>query len=136
VVTKSAGEKAALLTQSRIRLVTDRMGEQEYAEPWAASLRGLKTDWRTQAMERCSDLNKDRNKSASGGINNPERRRQVQLWRGRESIGRRLPFHGVSPLAPAVMGRSENMRRSAAPIVKSFRALWREDGEERGGPRG
>jgi uncharacterized protein YndB with AHSA1/START domain len=138
VTTKRRGrEKLHFLNPVPIRLVHDRWVS-KYAEPWAATLSGLKTRIEEEVMEKVFEIYIK---------TSPER-----LWeaitdgdmRGRYNFGVRVAsdwapgsrYEGVHPMAPAALLEGENLEIDRPRrLVQSFRALWSEDVKNEGTSR-
>jgi len=138
VVTKKRGrEKLHFLNAVPIRLVHDRWVS-KYAEPWAATLSGLKRRLEDKTMEKVFEIYiKTTPERLWEAITNPEMRRKYNFGAGVESDwtpGSR--YQGVSPLAPAVIWDGENLEVDPPRrLVQSFRALWSEDVKREGTSR-
>jgi len=138
VVTKKRGrEKLHFLNAVPIRLVHDRWVS-KYAEPWAATLSGLKRRLEDKTMEKVFEIYiKTTPERLWEAITNPEMRRKYNFGAGVESdwtTGSR--YQGVSPLAPAVIWDGENLEVDPPRrLVQSFRALWSEDVKREGTSR-
>jgi len=138
VVTKKRGrEKLHFLNAVPIRLVHDRWVS-KYAEPWAATLTGLKRRLEDKTMEKVFEIYiKTTPERLWEAITNPEMRRKYNFGAGVESDwtpGSR--YQGVSPLAPAAIWEGENLEVDPPRrLVQSFRALWSEDVKREGTSR-
>jgi len=127
VVTKKRGrEKLHFLNAVPIRLVHDRWVS-KYAEPWAATLSGLKRRLEDKTMEKVFEIYiKTTPERLWEAITNPEMRRKYNFGAGVESDwtpGSR--YQGVSPLAPAAIWEGENLEVDPPRrLVQSFKALW------------
>ena len=138
VVTKRRGrEKLHFLNPVPIRLVHDRWVS-KYAEPWAATLTGLKRRLEDKTMEKVFEIYiKTTPERLWEAITNPEMRRKYNFGVGFETDwtpGSR--YRGVSPLAPAAILEGENLEVDPPRrLVQSFRALWSEDVKREGTSR-
>ena len=138
VVTKRRGrEKLHFLNPVPIRLVHDRWVS-KYAEPWVATLGGLKQTIEEVMMEKVFEIYiKTTPERLWEAITNPEMRRKYNFGVGVESDwspGSR--YQGVSTQAPAAIWEGENLdvdppRR----LVQSFTALWSDDVKAQGTSR-
>ena len=149
VTTQRRGrEKLHFLNPVPIRLVHDRWVS-KYAEPWAATLTGLKNDWRT-SMEKheaastrtvatttaCSRSTSRRRRSGSG------RRSPTPSMRGRVQLRRRGPSRTGRPArryrrrpSPASIDIAAGENLEVDPprrLVQSFNALWSDEVKARG----
>ena len=138
VVTKKRGrEKLHFLNPVPIRLVHDRWVS-KYAEPWAATLSGLKHRLEDRTMEKVFEIYiKATPERLWEAITNTEMRRKYNFGAGVESDwtpGSR--YQGVSPLAPTAIWEGENLEVDPPRrLVQSFRALWSEDVKREGTSR-
>jgi uncharacterized protein YndB with AHSA1/START domain len=129
VVTRRRGrEKLHFLNPVPIRLVHDRWVS-KYAEPWAATLSGLKNRLE-YGMEKVFEIYiKTTPERLWEAITDSELRQQYNFGVGVRSEwtpGSR--YEGIHPLAPAAICEGENLE--VAPpfrLVQSFNALWSED---------
>ncbi|MFL5837717.1 MAG: ArsR/SmtB family transcription factor [Solirubrobacteraceae bacterium] len=138
VVTRRRGrEKLHFLNPVPIRLVHDRWVS-KYAEPWAATLSGLKRRLEDRTMEKVFEIyiktTPDRLWEA---ITDPEQRRRYNFGVGVESDwtpgSRYVARH---PAAPAPIVEGENLEVEAPRrLVQSFNARWGEDVEAEGTSR-
>src|SRR2546423_357188 len=131
VVTKRRGrEKLHFLNPVPIRLVHDRWVS-KYAEPWAATLTGLKRELEKEnQMEKVFEIYiKTTPERLWEAITNDEMRRQYNFGVGVNSdwtAGSR--YEGVHPAAPAPLLEGENLEvEPPRRLVQSFQALWRDD---------
>jgi len=138
VVAKKRGrEKLHFLNPVPIRLVHDRWVS-KYAEPWAATLSGLKHRLESKTMEKVFEIYI---KTTPGrlweAITNAEMRRKYNFGAGVESAwtpGSR--YQGVSPLASTTIWEGENLEVDPPRrLVQSFIALWSEDVKREGTSR-
>jgi uncharacterized protein YndB with AHSA1/START domain len=137
VVTRRRGrEKLHFLNPVPIRLVHDRWVS-KYAEPWAATLSGLKT--RLEAtMEKVFEIYiKTTPERLWQAITDPEMRRKYQFGVGVISdwkAGSR--YEGVHHQAPGALFEGENLEVDPPRrLVQSFRGLWGEDAKREGTSR-
>jgi uncharacterized protein YndB with AHSA1/START domain len=130
-------EKLHFLNPVPIRLVHDRWVS-KYAEPWAATLSGLKRRLEDRTMEKVFEIyiktTPDRLWEA---ITDPEQRRRYNFGVGVESDwtpgSRYVAGH---PAAPAPIVEGENLEVEAPRrLVQSFNARWGEDVEAEGTSR-
>jgi uncharacterized protein YndB with AHSA1/START domain len=138
VVTRRRGrEKLHFLNPVPIRLVHDRWVS-KYAEPWAATLSGLKRRLEDRTMEKVFEIyiktTPDRLWEA---ITDPDQRRRYNFGVGVESDwtpgSRYVAGH---PAAPAPIVEGENLEVEAPRrLVQSFNARWGEDVEAEGTSR-
>src|SRR5947207_2015830 len=135
VVTKKRGrEKLHFLNAVPIRLVHDRWVS-KYAEPWAATLTGLKRRLEDKTMEKVFEIYiKTTPERLWEAITSSEMRQKYTFGVGVESDWTNgSPYQGVSPLAPAVIWDGENLEVDPPRrLVQSFRALWSEDVKREG----
>src|SRR2546425_1960232 len=138
VLTRRRGrEKLHLLNAVPIRLVHDRWVS-KYAEPWAATLSGLKRRSENKTMEKVFEIYiKTTPQRLWEAITNPEMRRKYNFGVDVESDwtpGSR--YRGVSPLPPAAILEGENLEVDPPRrLVQSFRAHWSEDVKREGTSR-
>src|SRR5213594_3575752 len=130
VVTRKRGrEKLHFLNAVPIRLVHDRWVS-KYAEPWAATLSGLKHRLEDKTMEKVFEI-------YIKTTTNPEMRRKYNFGVGVETDwtpGSR--YRGVSPLKNTAILEGENLEVDPPRrLVQSFRALWSEDVKREGTSR-
>src|SRR5919107_240946 len=127
VVTKRRGrEKLHFLNPVPIRLVHDRWVS-KYAEPWAATLTGLKRQLEDRTMEKVFEIYiKTTPEQLWDAIVNPELRGQYNFGVGVVSDwapgSRYVSTHGgeAAPLAEGVNVEVERPHR----LVQTFNALW------------
>jgi uncharacterized protein YndB with AHSA1/START domain len=138
VVTRRRGrEKLHFLNPVPIRLVHDRWVS-KYAEPWAATLSGLKRRLEDRTMEKVFEIyiktTPDRLWEA---ITDPEQRRRYNFGVGVESDWTPgSPYVAGHPAAPAPIIDGENLEVEAPRrLVQSFNARWGEDVEAEGTSR-
>jgi uncharacterized protein YndB with AHSA1/START domain len=130
VVTKKRGrEKLHFLNPVPIRLVHDRWVS-KYAEPWTATLSGLKRRLEEQTMEKVFEIYiKTTPERLWEAIVNPEMRRKYNFGVGVQSDWTRgSRYKAVSLAGPAPICEGENLAVDPPRrLVQSFRALWSED---------
>jgi uncharacterized protein YndB with AHSA1/START domain len=138
VVTRRRGrEKLHFLNPVPIRLVHDRWVS-KYAEPWAATLSGLKRRLEDRTMEKVFEIyiktTPDRLWEA---ITDPEQRRRYNFGVGVESDWTPgSPYVAGHPAAAAPIFDGENLEVEAPRrLVQSFNARWGEDVEAEGASR-
>ena len=139
VVTRRRGrEKLHFLNPVPIRLVHDRWVS-KYAEPWAATLSGLKhDDWRTRRWRRCSrSTSRPRPERLWEAITDREMRRKYTFGVGVESDwtpGSRYEASTARRHRP--IGEGENLEVDPPRrLVQSFKALWSDDVKSEGTSR-
>jgi uncharacterized protein YndB with AHSA1/START domain/DNA-binding transcriptional ArsR family regulator len=130
VVTRRHGrEKLHFLNTVPIRLVHDRWVS-KYAEPWAATLSGLKQRLEDSPMEKVFEIYiKTTPERLWEAITDPEQRRHYNFGVGVESDwtpgSRYVAGH---PAAPTPIIDGENLEVDAPRrLVQSFNARWGED---------
>jgi uncharacterized protein YndB with AHSA1/START domain len=138
VTTKRRGrEKLHFLNPVPIRLVHDRWVS-KYAEPWAATLTGLKRRLEEKTMERVFEIYiKATPERLWEAITNTEMRRQYWFGVGVESDwtpGSR--YAAVHPMSPEAIHDGENLTVDPLRrLVQSFNALWSDDAKAVGTSR-
>jgi uncharacterized protein YndB with AHSA1/START domain len=138
VVTKRRGrEKLHFLNPVPIRLVHDRWVS-KYAEPWAATLSGLKARLEDRTMEKLFEIYiKTTPERLWEAITDGDLRRRYSFGVGVESDwtpGSR--YVATSPMAPAPISEGENLEVDPPRrLVQSFNALWGEDVKAEGTSR-
>jgi uncharacterized protein YndB with AHSA1/START domain len=138
VVTKRRGrEKLHFLNPVPIRLVHDRWVS-KYAEPWAATLTGLKRTLEDRTMEKVFEIYiKTTPERLWEAITEPELRRQYNFGVGVESDwtnGSR--YTSVHPSAAGPLGEGENLEVDPPRrLVQSFTALWSDEVKAEGTSR-
>ena len=139
VTTRRRGrEKLHFLNAVPIRLVHDRWVS-KYAEPWAATLTGLKqTLEEEQTMEKVFEIYiKTTPERLWEAITDPDLRSQYTFGIRVESDwtpGSR--FEGSHPQAPEPLTRGENLEVDPPRrLVQSFNALWSDDVKAEGTSR-
>ncbi len=137
VVTKRRGrEKLHFLNAVPIRLVHDRWVS-KYAEPWAATLSGLKRRLES-TMDRVFEIYiKTTPERLWEAITDREMRRKYWFGVGVDSEwkpGSR--YEGVHPQAPGAIFEGENLEVDPPRrLVQSFKALWSEEAIREGTSR-
>jgi uncharacterized protein YndB with AHSA1/START domain len=138
VVTRRRGrEKLHFLNPVPIRLVHDRWVS-KYAEPWAATLSGLKRRLEDRTMKKVFEIyiktTPDRLWEA---ITDPEQRRRYNFGVGVESDWTPgSPYLAGHPASPSPIFEGENLDVEAPRrLVQSFNARWGEDVEAEGTSR-
>ena len=138
VTTKRRGrEKLHFLNPVPIRLVHDRWVS-KYAEPWAATLSGLKTRLEEDRWRRCSRSTSRRRRSASGRRSPTPRCGAVHLRRPRRlGLDAGIPLRGrLRAPAPGLICEGENLEVDPPRrLVQSFNALWSDDVKSEGTSR-
>jgi uncharacterized protein YndB with AHSA1/START domain len=135
VVTRKRGrEKLHFLNPVPIRLVHDRWVS-KYAEPWAATLSGLKHLLEDKTMEKVYEIYiKTTPERLWKALTDNEMRRRYCFGVGLETDwtpGSR--YVAVSPTAPAPIYEGENLEVEAPRrLVQTFRALWSEEVKSEG----
>jgi uncharacterized protein YndB with AHSA1/START domain len=137
VVRKRGREKLHFLNAVPIRLVHDRWVS-KYAEPWAATLTGLKRRIEEDIMEKVYEIYiKTTPERLWQAITDSELRRVYNFGMGIESDwspGSR--YTSVHPNAPGPLAEGENLEVDPPRrLVQSFTALWSEDVEGEGASR-
>ena len=142
VVTKKRGrEKLHFLNPVPIRLVHDRWVS-KYAEPWAATLSGLKHRLEDKTMEKVFEIYiKTTPERLWEAITNPEMRRKYSFgvgvfsdWKPGSSYKGTAGNTTISPNMPICEG--ENLEVDPPRrLVQTFRALWSEDVKREGTSR-
>jgi uncharacterized protein YndB with AHSA1/START domain len=138
VVTKRRGrEKLHFLNPVPIRLVHDRWVS-KYAQPWAATLTGLKARIEEQAMEKVFEIYiKTTPERLWEAITDTELRQRYNFGVGVESDwtpGSR--YEAVHPRAQMTISEGENLEVDPPRrLVQSFTALWSDDVRSEGTSR-
>jgi uncharacterized protein YndB with AHSA1/START domain len=139
VVTKKRGrEKLHFLNPVPIRLVHDRWVS-KYAEPWAATLTGLKHRLEDRTMEKVFEIYiKTTPERLWEAITDPEQRAHYNFGVGVESDwtpgSSYRSVHPGNPDGPIAQG--ENLEVDAPNrLVQSFTALWSDEVEAAGTSR-
>ncbi|MGH2944325.1 MAG: ArsR/SmtB family transcription factor [Solirubrobacteraceae bacterium] len=138
VTTKKRGrEKLHFLNPVPIRLVHDRWVS-KYAEPWAATLSGLKKSLEEDGMEKVFEIYiKTTPERLWEAITDSELRRKYNFGVGVRSDwtpGSR--YEAVHPQAPGPISAGENLEVDPPRrLVQSFTALWSDDVRSEGTSR-
>jgi uncharacterized protein YndB with AHSA1/START domain len=138
VVTRRRGrEKLHFLNPVPIRLVHDRWVS-KYAEPWAATLSGLKHRLEDKTMEKVFEIYiKTTAERLWEAITDPEMRAKYSFGVGTRSDwvpGSR--YEAVHPGAGVTIAEGENLEVDPPRrLVQSFNALWSEDVKAEGTSR-
>ncbi len=138
VTTKRRGrEKLHFLNPVPIRLVHDRWVS-KYAEPWAATLSGLKKTIEEEVMEKVFEIYiKTTPERLWEAITDSEMRRKYNFGVGVSTDwtpGSR--YEAVHPMAPGALLEGENLEVDPPHrLVQSFTALWSEDVKREGTSR-
>jgi uncharacterized protein YndB with AHSA1/START domain/DNA-binding transcriptional ArsR family regulator len=138
VVTKRRGrEKLHFLNPVPIRLVHDRWVS-KYAEPWAATLTGLKRNLEDRIMEKVFEIYiKTTPERLWEAITDPQQRAQYNFGVGLESDwtnGSR--YTSVHQRADGPLAEGENLEVDPPRrLVQSFTALWSDDVKAEGTSR-
>jgi uncharacterized protein YndB with AHSA1/START domain/predicted transcriptional regulator len=138
VTTQKRGrEKLHFLNPVPIRLVHDRWVS-KYAEPWAATLSGLKTRLEDKMMEKVFEIYiKTTPERLWEAITDSDMRRKYNFGVGVNTDwtpGSR--YEGVHPMAPTALLEGENLEVDPPRrLVQSFKALWGEDVKNEGTSR-
>jgi len=138
VVTRRRGrEKLHFLNPVPIRLVHDRWVS-KYAEPWAATLSGLKHRLEDKTMEKVFEIYiKTTPERLWEAITNPELRSKYTFGvavRSDWTPGSR--YEGRSPKAPTSIFEGENLEVDPPRrLVQSFKAMWSDEVKSEGTSR-
>jgi len=138
VTTKKRGrEKPHFLNPIPIRIIHDRWVS-KYAEPWAATLTGLKQTLEEDLMEKVFEIYiKTTPERLWEAITDDGMRRRY--WFGLGVVSDWTPgsrYEGVHPLAPAPIHSGENLEvEPPRRLVQSFDAQWGEDVKREGTSR-
>jgi uncharacterized protein YndB with AHSA1/START domain len=138
VTTKRRGrEKLHFLNPVPIRLIHDRWVS-KYAEPWAATLSGLKKSLEDKSMERVFEIYiKTTPERLWEAITDSEMRQQYNFGmvvRSEWTPGSR--YEAVHSQAPGPLLEGENLEVDPPRrLVQSLRALWSEDVQREGTSR-
>jgi uncharacterized protein YndB with AHSA1/START domain len=138
VATRRRGrEKLHFLNAVPIRLVHDRWVS-KYAEPWAATLTGLKRRLEESPMEKVFEIYiKTTPERLWEAITDGEQRSRYSFGVGIDSdwtAGSR--YEATSPMAPGPISAGENLEVDPPRrLVQSFTALWGEDVKAEGTSR-
>ena len=135
VTTKRRGrEKLHFLNPVPIRLVHDRWVS-KYAEPWAATLSGLKQQLEDRRWRRYSrSTSRRRPERLWEAITDTEMRQKYNFGVGRQlRLDARLRYEAVHAGAGIRIAEGENLEVDPPRrLVQSFNALWSDDVQERG----
>jgi uncharacterized protein YndB with AHSA1/START domain len=138
VVTRRRGrEKLHFLNAVPIRLIHDRWVS-KYAEPWAATLTGLKSKLEDRTMEKVFEIYiKTSPERLWDAIVDPEMRRKYNFGVGVESDwANGSHYSGTAPGAPEPILEGENLEvEPPRRLVQSFNACWSEDVKAEGTSR-
>jgi uncharacterized protein YndB with AHSA1/START domain len=138
VVTRKRGrEKLHFLNPVPIRLVHDRWVS-KYAEPWAATLTGLKHRLEDRTMEKVFEIYiKTTPERLWEAITNPEQRREYNFGVGVESDWTPgSSYTSVHSGAGGALAEGENLEVDPPKrLVQSFNALWSDDVKAEGTSR-
>jgi uncharacterized protein YndB with AHSA1/START domain len=139
VVTRRRGrEKLHFLNPVPIRLVHDRWVS-KYAEPWAATLTGLKRELEGErTMEKVFEIYiKTTPERLWEAITDSEMRQKYNFGVGVESDWTAgSPYRGVHMRAPGPIVEGENLEvEPPRRLVQSFNALWSDDVKAEGTSR-
>jgi uncharacterized protein YndB with AHSA1/START domain len=138
VVTKRRGrEKLHFLNPVPIRLVHDRWVS-KYAEPWAATLSGLKTTLEEDGMEKVFEIYiKTTPERLWEAITSSELRRRYTFGVGIESGWTEgSAYKAVHPEANFEVSEGQNLEVDPPNrLVQSFNALWSDDVKSEGTSR-
>jgi uncharacterized protein YndB with AHSA1/START domain len=138
VTTRKRGrEKLHFLNPVPIRLVHDRWVS-KYAEPWAATLTGLKRNLEEDGMEKVFEIYiKTTPERLWDAITSPELRRRYNFGVGVESDwSTGSEYRSVHPQAGIAIAEGENLEVDAPRrLVQSFNALWSDDVKNEGTSR-
>jgi uncharacterized protein YndB with AHSA1/START domain len=138
VTTKRRGrEKLHFLNAVPIRLVHDRWVS-KYAEPWAATLTGLKTRLEEDVMEKVFEIYiKTTPERLWEAITDPELRSKYSFGVCVESDWKAgSGYEAVHPAAPAPISAGENLEvEPPRRLVQSFNALWSDEVKAEGTSR-
>jgi DNA-binding transcriptional ArsR family regulator len=138
VVAKRRGrEKLHFLNVVPIRLVHDRWVS-KYAEPWAATLSGLKHDLEGRTMEKVFEIYiKTTPERLWEAITDSDLRRVYNFGVGVQSDWTTgSSYEAVHPASPRPISAGENLEIDPPRrLVQSFRALWSEEVEAAGTTR-
>jgi uncharacterized protein YndB with AHSA1/START domain len=138
VTTKKRGrEKLHFLNPVPIRLVYERWVS-KYAEPWAATLTGLKRRFEEESMEKVYEIYiKTTPERLWEAITDPESRAQYSFGVRVESdwnVG--SAYESVHPAAAAAISSGENLEVDPPRrLVQSFNALWSDEVKREGTSR-
>ncbi|HEU0023292.1 MAG TPA: metalloregulator ArsR/SmtB family transcription factor [Thermoleophilaceae bacterium] len=138
VTTRKRGrEKLHFLNPVPIRLVHDRWVS-KYAEPWAATLSGLKHRLEDRTMEKVFEIYiKTTPERLWEAITNEEMRRKYNFGVGvRSDWTPGSSYEAGHPAAPGPISAGENLEVDPPRrLVQSFNALWSDDVKQEGTSR-
>jgi uncharacterized protein YndB with AHSA1/START domain len=138
VVTKRRGrEKLHFLNPVPIRLVHDRWVS-KYAEPWAATLTGLKRTLEDRTMEKVFEIYiKTTPERLWEAITDPEQRAKYNFGVGvRSDWTNGSRYESVHTRADGPLAEGENLEVDPpSRLVQSFTALWSDDVQAEGTSR-
>jgi len=138
VVTKRRGrEKLHFLNPVPIRLVHDRWVS-KYAEPWAATLTGLKRTLEDRTMEKVFEIYiKTTPERLWEAITEPGQRAKYNFGVGLESDWTNgSSYTSVHPHADGPLGEGDNLEVDPPhKLVQSFTALWSDEVKAEGPSR-
>ncbi len=138
VVTKKRGrEKLHFLNPVPIRLVHDRWVS-KYAEPWAATLSGLKRSLEEETMEKVFEIYiKTTPEQLWEAITDSEMRQKYTFGVGVDSDwSPGSPYRAVHPGTGIAISEGENLEVDPPRrLVQSFNALWGDDVKSEGTSR-
>jgi uncharacterized protein YndB with AHSA1/START domain len=138
VKTKRRGrEKLHFLNPVPIRLVHDRWVS-KYAEPWAATLTGLKRKLEEELMEKVFEIYiKTTPERLWEAITDPEQRAQYSFGvRVESDWSAGSSYEAVHPASPTPISQGENLEvEPPRRLVQSFNALWSDEVKEEGTSR-
>jgi uncharacterized protein YndB with AHSA1/START domain/predicted transcriptional regulator len=138
VVTKRRGrEKLHFLNPVPIRLVHDRWVS-KYAEPWAATLTGLKRELEERTMEKVFEIYiKTTPERLWEAITDNDLRQKYNFGVGVKSAWTNgSSYEGVHPASPEPILAGENLEVDPPRrLVQSFNALWSDDVKAEGTSR-
>jgi uncharacterized protein YndB with AHSA1/START domain len=137
VVKKRGREKLHFLNAVPIRLVHDRWVS-KYAEPWAATLTGLKRRIEEDVMEKVYEIYiKTTPERLWQAITDSDMRRVYSFGMGVESDwSAGSPYTSVHERAPGPLAEGENLEVDPPRrLVQSFTALWSEEVRSEGASR-
>ena len=130
VVTKRRGrEKLHFLNPVPIRLVHDRWVS-KYAEPWAATLTGLKRNLEDRTMEKVFEIYiKTTPERLWEAITDPDQRAKYNFGVGvRSDWSNGSRYESVHPRADGPLAEGENLEVDPPNrLVQSFTALWSDE---------
>jgi uncharacterized protein YndB with AHSA1/START domain len=138
VVTRRRGrEKLHFLNAVPIRLIHDRWVS-KYAEPWAATLTGLKSRLEDRTMEKVFEIYiKTTPERLWEAITNSEMRRKYSFGLGVESdFTNGSSYAGTAPGMATPIVEGENLEvEPPLRLVQSFNACWSDDVKAEGTSR-